>query len=92
MYSFTITKNTIIFVTQYYIIIKYLFKIIKKENKIPNNLDKRIDDKLIELQNFKEKKSKNLNRDDVRHILIKEYIDFLQINTIMNKISHYVYI
>ena len=45
---------------------------------IPNDLDKQIDNKIIELQRIsqsKEKKNKKLNRETVRNILIKEYID-----------------
>ena len=41
---------------------------------IPNDLDKQIDNKIIELQNSKENKKK-FNRDYVRSILIKEYKD-----------------
>ena len=64
---------------QYYIIIKYLFQNYQNElNKIPNDFDKQIDNKIIELQKIsqsKEKKNKKLNRQTVRNILVNEYKD-----------------
>ena len=51
-------------------------------NMIPNDLDKQIDNKIIELQNSKVNK-KRFNRDTVRNILIKEYKD-----SITNKYNH----
>ena len=45
---------------------------------IPNDLDKQIDNKIIELHRisqFKEKKNKKLNREIVKNILVNEYKD-----------------
>ena len=55
---------------------KYIQEYLNELNVIPKDLDKRIDNKIVELQMIsqsKEKKNKKLNRETVRNIVIKEY-------------------
>ena len=70
-----------------------LKNILKKLNTIPKDLDKRIDNKIVELQTISqsiEKKNKKLNREYIRNILIKEYKT--NVTNKRNKIWNYVLI
>ena len=54
----------------------YIQEYLKELNVIRKDLDKRIDNKIVELQMIsqsKEKNNKKLNREYIRNILIKEY-------------------